>query len=79
MPAEGIILSGVSFRDETVIGWPSGESLKWVPKVKAGHSSRESLRQKDSVTSILKQPCCFYYFDITRSRGFSPGFFCFTN
>ena len=55
MPAEGIILSGVSFRDETAIGWPSGESLKWVPKVKAGHSSRESLRQKDSVKDTKKK------------------------
>lgn len=35
-PAEGIILSGVSIRNETAVGWPSGESLKWVPKVKAG-------------------------------------------
>ena len=47
MPAEGIILSGVSFRDETVIGWPSGESLRGgCQKVKAGHSSRESLKPK---------------------------------
>mgnify|MGYP004479917953 CR=1 FL=1 len=34
-PAEGIILSGVRKTDRTVTGWPSGESQRWVPKVKA--------------------------------------------